>query len=46
MHTYSVFDEFGLVLKIETSSKTSHREIPRRRKIRECKVCKILSSQR
>jgi hypothetical protein len=30
MHADSVFDELGLVVKLETSSRTSHKETPRR----------------
>jgi hypothetical protein len=36
----SVFDELGLVGKLETSSRTSRKEIPRSSKIGRCKVCK------
>ena len=32
MHVNSVFDELGLVVKLATSSRTSHREIPRSNK--------------
>jgi hypothetical protein len=39
----SVFNELGLVGKIATSSRTSHRETPRSNKIERCKVCKGLS---
>jgi hypothetical protein len=42
----SVFDELGLVGKLATSSRTSHREIPRSNKIGRCKVCKGSSSLR
>jgi hypothetical protein len=46
MHTNSVFDELGLVGKIATSSRTSHRETPVRNKVGRRKVCKGLSSLR
>jgi hypothetical protein len=39
-----VLDELGLVGKLATSSRTSHRETPRSNKIGRCKVCKGLSS--
>jgi hypothetical protein len=39
-----ILDEVGLVGKLTTSLRTSHRETPRRRKIWRCKVCKGLSS--
>jgi hypothetical protein len=32
MDTNSIFDEFGLVEKLATRSRTSHRETPRRKK--------------
>jgi hypothetical protein len=46
MHLDSVFDELGLVGKLATSSRTSHREIPRSNKEGIWKVCKGLSSLR
>ena len=46
MHTDSVFDELGLVVKLATSSRTSHRETPRSNKNMESKACKGLSSLR
>jgi hypothetical protein len=46
MHTDSVFDELGLVGKLATSTRTSHREAPRSKKLERCKVCKGLSSLR
>jgi hypothetical protein len=46
MQTNSVFDELGLVGKLETSTRTSHRETPRSKKVGRCKVCKGLSSLR
>jgi hypothetical protein len=42
MHTKSVFNELGLVGKITTRSRTSHREIPISNKIGRSKVCKGL----
>jgi hypothetical protein len=42
----SIFDELGLVGKVATRSRTSHREITRSKKIGRCKVCKGLSSLR
>jgi hypothetical protein len=44
MYTNSVFDELGLVGKLATSSRSSHRETPRRKKIGRFKVCKGFSS--
>jgi hypothetical protein len=44
MHTNSVFNEPGLVVKLATSSRTSHKETPRRNKIGRWKVCKGLWS--
>jgi hypothetical protein len=46
MHLDSVLDELGLVGKLETSSRTSHKETTRSNKIGRCKVCKGLSSLR
>jgi hypothetical protein len=46
MHTKFVFDELGLVGKLATSTRTSHGETPRRKKLGRCKVCKGLSSLR
>ena len=46
MHADSVFDELGLVVKLATSSRTSHRETPRSNRFMECKACKGLSSLR
>jgi hypothetical protein len=43
MHLDSVFDELGLVGKLATSSRISHREVPRRNKEGICKVYKGLS---
>jgi hypothetical protein len=43
MHTNSIFDELELVVKLATSSKTSHRETPIRNKVGRSKVCKGLS---
>jgi hypothetical protein len=43
MHTKSIFDELGLVGKLETSTITSHGETPRSNKLGRCKVCKGLS---
>jgi hypothetical protein len=42
----SVFDELGLVGKVTTISRTSHRETPISNKIGRSKVCKGLSSLR
>jgi hypothetical protein len=44
MHTKSVFNEIGLVGKLTTSSRTSHREKPISNKLMRSKVCKVLSS--
>jgi hypothetical protein len=41
-----VFDELGLVGKLATSSRTSHRKTPIRNKVERSKVCKELSSLR
>jgi hypothetical protein len=46
MHTNSVFNELGLVGKLTTSSRTSHRETPISNKVGRRKVCKGLSSLR
>jgi hypothetical protein len=46
MHTDSVFDELGLVGKLETSTKTSHGETLKSNKLGRCKVRKGLSSLR
>jgi hypothetical protein len=46
MHTKSVFNELGLVGKLTTSSRTSHRETSISNKIERSKVCKGLSSLR
>jgi hypothetical protein len=46
MHTDSVFDELGLVGKIAKSTRTSHGETPRIKKLGRCKVCKGLISLR
>ena len=40
MHANSVFDELGLVVKLATSSRTSHRETPRSNKNRDAKDAK------
>jgi hypothetical protein len=44
MHLDSVFDELGLVGKLETGTRTSYKETARSNKIGRCKVCKVLSS--
>ena len=46
MHTDSVFDELGLVVKLATSSRTSHRETPRSNKNRDMQSMQGLSSLR
>jgi hypothetical protein len=46
MHLDSIFDEFEFIGKLATSSKISHREIPRSNNEGICKVCKGLSSLR
>jgi hypothetical protein len=43
MYLDSIFDELGLVRKLETSSRTLHKETTRTNKIGRCKVCKVLS---
>jgi hypothetical protein len=42
----SVFNELGLVGKLTTRSRTSHRKTPRTNKLGRCKVCKGLNSLR
>jgi hypothetical protein len=37
MHADSIFDELGLIEKLATNSRTSHREIPRSNKNRDAK---------
>jgi hypothetical protein len=44
MHLDSIFDELGLVGKLETSTRTSYKKTPRSNKIGRCKVCKVLIS--
>jgi hypothetical protein len=46
MHTNSVFNDLGLVWKLETRSRTSHGETAIRNKVGRSKVCKWLSSLR
>jgi hypothetical protein len=46
MHMKSVFNELGLVEKLKTSPRTSHRETPISNKVGRSKVCKGLSSLR
>jgi hypothetical protein len=46
MHTKFIFDEFGLVEKLVTSTRTSHGETPRSNKLGRFKVYKGLSSLR
>jgi hypothetical protein len=46
MHTKSIFNELGLVGKITTSTRTSHKEKPISKKIGRIRVCKGLSSLR
>jgi hypothetical protein len=46
MHTNIVFNELGLVGKLTTSSRTTHRETPISNKVGRRKVCKGLSSLR
>jgi hypothetical protein len=46
MHTNSIFNELGLVGKLTTSSRTSHRGRPISNKIGRRKVCKGWSSLR
>jgi hypothetical protein len=46
MYTDSVFDELGLVEKLATSTKTSHKETPINNKVGRSKVCKGLISLR
>jgi hypothetical protein len=43
MYLDSIFNELGLVGKLATSSRNSHREIPRSNKEGICKVCRGLS---
>jgi hypothetical protein len=40
MHTNSVFNEFGLVGKLTTRSRSSHRETPIRNKLGRSKYAK------
>jgi hypothetical protein len=44
MHLDSIFDELGLVGKLETSTRISYKETTSSNKIGRCKVCKVLSS--
>jgi hypothetical protein len=46
MQTNSVFDEFGLVGKLTTSSRTSHRETPICNKVERSEIYKGLRSLR
>jgi hypothetical protein len=46
MHTDSIFDELGVIGKLATSTRTSHRETPISNKVGISKVCKGLSSLR
>ena len=46
MHMKSVFNELGLVGKLTTRSRTSHRKTPIINKVGRSKVCKGLSSLR
>jgi hypothetical protein len=45
-HPKTVFDELGIVVKITTRSKNSHREKPNKNQERWCQVYKSLSSLR